>query len=117
MAKNEVSNATRRKLAVPSGTVSGDPVAVGSLVGVAETDRDSDGNAIVCIAPRIWRLSVKGVDGSGNSAVAVGDKLYYNSGDTPKINKKTAGVAFGEALEAVSSGATATIEVLVTQGL
>jgi len=58
-------------------------------------------------------VSVKGVDGGGNSAVAVGDKLYYVDADTPPISKKTSGTFFGYALGAVSSGATATINVLL----
>jgi hypothetical protein len=40
--------------------------------------------------------------------------VYYDSANTPKINKdNVAGVRFGIALEAVTSGATATIQVRV----
>lgn len=46
MATNNVYAWTRtRSLPVASGTESGDPVIVGSLVGVALTDRSADGNA------------------------------------------------------------------------
>jgi hypothetical protein len=58
-------------------------------------------------------FSVKGIDGGGSSAVAVGDILYYVNADTPKISKKNTGVRFGYALEAVSSGSTATIRVKI----
>jgi hypothetical protein len=57
-------------------------------------------------------FSVKGVDGNGNSAVAVGDAIWYVDADTPKLSKKSAGYFFGIALEAVNSAATATIQVL-----
>lgn len=117
MATNEkVTTPIARNLAVASGTKSGDPVVIGTLVGVAETDRDGSGNAIVHFGTAIWYLAVGGVDGSGNSAVAIGDKIYYTSGDTPKLNKKTTGVYFGKALGTVGSGSTTTsIDVLLVQ--
>ncbi|HEY9337898.1 MAG TPA: capsid cement protein, partial [Kribbella sp.] len=59
----------------------------------------------------VWNLSVKGVDGSGNSAVAVGDILYYVAADTPKLSKKATGVRYGYAMAAITSGSTATIPV------
>jgi hypothetical protein len=69
---------------------SGDPVLVGQLPGVALT-------ANAPTAPRrstrhgVYDLSVKGVDGGGNSAVAVGDIIYYVTADTPKLSKKATG--------------------------
>lgn len=115
MATNEVAVGIGRKLAVASGVVTGDPVLIGaSLVGVAETTRDSGGNAIVNMAGnRIWNLSVKGIDGSGNSAVAIGDVIYIVMADTPHLSKKATGVRFGIALGTVTSAATASIDVLV----
>ena len=112
MAKNrkrERSNILPHTLA---GTLSGAPVVVGKIPGVALTDSDS-ANSVSVQHDGVFDLSVQGIDGVGNSAVAVGDDLYYNSADTPKINKKSAGVFFGNALEAVASGATSTIEVRV----
>jgi len=52
MAKNTRFNGagahlTTRRLPVPSGTTSGKPVQVGSLIGVAQTDRDAAGFATV----------------------------------------------------------------------
>lgn len=115
MATNYDSPGEQLNIAVPSGVTAGDPTLIGSLIPcVALTDRDSDGNATVRIRG-IFRLSVKGVDDDGNSAVAVGDRLYWTTGDTPKINKKVSGALFGVALEAVTSGGTSTIKVLLAE--
>jgi hypothetical protein len=59
---------------------------------------------------------VKAVNDSGNSAVAVGDEIFYVDADTPKLSKKSSGYKFGIALEAVTSGETATINVLHIPG-
>lgn len=112
MATNQYKdNVDAVNLAVGSGTLSGDPINVGAaLVGIALTDRDSDGKSVVMFgrSKKIVTVSVKGVNGSGNSAVALGDALFFVSGDTPPISKKATGIPFGIALEAVSSGATDT---------
>lgn len=113
MAKNRVhERSTPLDLAVPSGTVSGAPVVTGQIPGVALTDRQSDGRATVQ-GDGVFSLSVKGIDGGGNSAVAEGDILYHTVADTPPVSKKATGVRFGYALEAVGSGLTATIKVKV----
>jgi hypothetical protein len=89
-----------------------DPAVFGQIPGVCATDTRTDGT-VSLETEGVYDLSVKGVDGSGNAAVVAGDILYYTAGDTPKINKKTTGVRFGYALEAVASGATDTIQVVV----
>lgn len=94
----------------PATPVSGDPVLIGQLPAVAVTDERADGTTSVK-TNGVARLSVKGIDGGGNSAVAAGDLIYYVAADTPKLSKKNSGVRFGYALEAVTSGATATIRV------
>ncbi len=96
----------------PAAPVSGDPVRVGALCGVAVADKMSDGNTVVRIRG-VVNVSVRGVDGSGNSAVAVGDRLYYVDADTPKLSKKSSGTFFGYALGTVAGGATAAIDVLL----
>jgi len=75
------------------------------------TDTDDDGNVSVDMRG-VYDLSVKGINDDGNSAVVIGDEIYYVVGDTPVLSKKKSGVFFGYALEAVVSGATTTIEVL-----
>lgn len=96
----------------PTTPASGGPVRCGQIPGVALTDERADGTTSVQ-TDGVFNLSVKGIDGGGNSAVAVGDLLYYVDADTPKLSKKTSGVRFGYALAAVSSGATTTIPVKV----
>jgi hypothetical protein len=86
------------------------------MTGIALTDEGEGGNAATfttvefgaCVA----EVSVKGIDDSGNSAVAAGDSIFYVDADTPKLSKKAAGYFFGFAIGTVSSAATATIEVL-----
>lgn len=96
----------------PSTPASNDPVLLGQLPGVALVDEDGDGNTTVTTRG-VYTLSVKGVDGNGDIAVAAGDILYYVSADTPKLSKKGTGVRFGYALDAVGSGVTSTVRVKV----
>lgn len=113
MAKNRArANGRKLNLPVAANTVSGDPVVVGFLPGVALIDRDADGNATIDTYG-VYHLSVKGINGGGNSAVAVGDRLYHTQADTPKLSKKDTGVYFGIALEPVVAGATTVIEVRI----
>lgn len=110
MAKNHIQKGRYLWLEVGSGKVSGDPVAVGQITGVCTIDADANNMATVD-TEEVYDLSVKGVNAEGNSAASVGDAIYYNSGDTPKLNKKATGTLFGYALEAIDAGATDTINV------
>jgi predicted RecA/RadA family phage recombinase len=96
----------------PATPASGDPVLIGQIPALALTAERTDGNTTV-MRNGTANLSVKGVDGGGNSAVAVGDIIYYVTGDTPKLSKKATGVRYGYALGTVGSGLTATIEVAI----
>lgn len=98
----------------PASPNSGDPVLFGTLGGVALTKKGDGGNASTNTSVAfegVFTLSVKGVNGSGNAAIAAGDTVYYVTGDTPKLSAKTTGVKFGVALAAVASGATTAIMV------
>jgi len=95
----------------PSSPTSGSPVRVGDICGLALTDKRTTSNKTSVKFNGVVAVSVKGIDGSGNSAVAVGDSIYYVDADTPVLSKKTAGKLYGFALEAVTSGSTATIRV------
>ncbi len=82
---------------------SGDPVIVGSLVGVA-LDSAAASTDIVQVATReVWDLPATGVTASADSAIAVGDKLYYQNADT-----KAAGTLTSDAT-APADGDTVTI--------
>lgn len=94
---------------------SGDPVINGTMTGVSITDSD-DSNKIVVDTEGVYDLSVKGINDAGNSAVAVGDQIFYVAGDTPVLSKKASGVFFGYALESVLTSATDTINVMQIQG-
>ncbi|MBA7568333.1 hypothetical protein ES708_10054 [subsurface metagenome] len=112
MAKNMIYKDGRHiKLAI-AGISSGDPICVGEITGVALIDTDAAGD-VVGDTKGGYDLSVKGHDGTADAAIAIGDKLYYDSGATPKINKNESAVFFGYAFEEVASGATETIIVLL----
>lgn len=118
MAKNKIFPDARQLSLVctaPAVPVSGDPVLVGQIPGVALTDERTDGTTSVDMQG-VFDLSVQGVDAvPANVAVAVGDIVYYDAASPgAKLNRDaTNGVRFGYALEAVASGATDTIRVKV----
>lgn len=117
MAINNVFAHTKARSLVctdPATPAKGDPVVAGQQPGVALTSEATAGGLIGETTVALdgqFELSVKGIDGGGNSAVAAGDILYYVAADTPKLSKKNTGVRFGYARGAVASGATTTIPV------
>lgn len=118
MAKNQIMNVARQLSVAcshPATPKSGDPVRFGTICGVALTDERADGTTTVRFNDAVVDVSVKGVNGSGNSAVAPGDQIFYVDADTPVLSKKATGTLFGTALEAVSSGGTDTIRVKLAE--
>lgn len=112
MATNMVyKTGDRIELNVGTGVMSGDPVAVGEITGVALLDADTDGNTVV-VRDGVFELSVVGNDGTTGAAVAVGDPLYITAGEK-FLDVDATAVLFGYALEEVASGATKTIKVLL----
>lgn len=111
MAKNMVHTPGDQLNVVKASVVSGDPIVVGQIPGVALTSSETTTNNVTIKTNGVFNLSVKGIDGGGNSAVAIGDILYHTAADTPPVSKKATGVRFGYALEAVGSGLTGTIKV------
>lgn len=111
---NKVQDGKLLHLTVASTVKSGEPIMVGNAIaGVAQTSYNSaDGKAVID-TEGVFDLSVKGVNDAGNVAVAIGDRLYYTSTDTPVLSKKVSGKFFGIALETVDSGATTTINVKI----
>lgn len=121
MAKNrELADADNVRLNVSavngSGAgnlvLSGDPVVVGDLPGVALTDEDSDGFAVVQ-TNGAYRLSVTGTNDGGNVAVASGDILYWDDAEGQVNKEPTGGKRFGYAIGTVGSGQTGEIIVKV----
>lgn len=117
MAKNRVySEGNQFSMTVPSGVVSGDPVAVGQIPGVALTDRSAGGNATgkaTVQTDGVFNLSVKGINNVTNGAIAEGDIVYFDVARTPKLDVTVTGKRFGYALDPVTSGATTTIRVKI----
>ncbi len=119
MAKTYVQEGRHLSLAL-AGRSSGDVAVKGTnLTGVCTNDTDSDGNVTVD-SEGVYDLYVNGVDGSGNSAIVVGDALYASgagaqgSGATV-LSKNAGGTLFGYALEAGPSGAITLINVKLAQ--
>lgn len=85
--------ASELSLPVPSGTVSGDPVKVGSLVGVCATDRGAGGNiaghATVLMDDRAHLLDVDG------AIAGVGTPIYIVAADNSLTTTATANTLFG----------------------
>jgi hypothetical protein len=104
------------------------PVRVGSMVGFAEISvlmtGPKAGMTTVRFGSHVRSAYVRAVNGSGNSAIAAGDKLYYVDGDltlnqpysetNTALSKKDSGVFFGYALESITSGQGALIRVYKT---
>lgn len=108
MAKNKVYNLGDKLSLVctsPAAPVSGDPVLVGRIPGVAQTNERADGTTSVDM-DGVYTLSVTAV-----GAIAVGDRLYAVAGSPVVINNTNTGVPFGFALGAIGAGLTAAINV------
>jgi predicted RecA/RadA family phage recombinase len=107
----------------PATVVSGDPVLVGKLAGVAKTSYRSDTTEASIDHEGAYFLSVTAVttiSPAAGSAIKPGDAIYADGGTTDAttnfttgftLDKNSSGVFFGNALDAVTSGATATIRV------
>jgi len=115
MATNYIQPGESLRVGTANGAESGDPMVVGGyLPCVLLTDAESDSPYEATVATQgIFDLSVEAVDDDGNSAVSVGDAIYYTSGDDPVLNKKSSGEFFGVALEDITSGSTDTINILL----
>lgn len=114
MSKNYVQEGKHLTLDVGGDLKSGDPVVVGGISGVLMVDADATTHMATVDTQGVYALSVKAVNDSGNSAISVGDPLFYVSGDTPAISKKgSTGTLFGYSLGVVEAGTTATVNVLL----
>lgn len=100
MATNEVfDKAENLNLPVNSGVVSGNPVIVGMIPGVALTSRDSAGKAMVATSGA-YKVSVTG------AIASVGLPVYITSATGALVVAPGAGIQlFGHALETKGAGA------------
>lgn len=96
----------------------GDPVWIGTdLVGVAFDSATAATDLIAIDTEGIWVLTCKAADYSGNSAIAVGDRLYANGlANLLAITKDATGLPFGYALTTLTSGYTDLVIVKVHAG-
>src|SRR4051812_26030166 len=101
MAKNRVYE-DGEALSVPviAGTVSGSPVIVGMLPGVAITNRDSNGNASCKLGDGVWNVSVTG------AIASVGLPVYITSATYALVVAPGAGIQlYGHAMATKGAGA------------
>lgn len=113
MATNYVQEGKILYLPTVTGAESGDAFVVGSYMPcVLLTDAGPDPYNATVQTEGVFDLSCKAHDGSSNSAIAIGDSLFWTDKDTP-LDKDSSEDFFGIALEAVASGETATINVLL----
>lgn len=97
-----------------NGLVSaGDPVSVGKIVGVSKITAAATTDTVPVRTRGVFSLPVAGVGSAGNAAIAAGDALYFDPA-TGVVNANNTKTPFGRALAAVASGATTTIDVLLT---
>jgi predicted RecA/RadA family phage recombinase len=110
MAKNEVfedGDNLSLTMSHPAVPVSGDPCRYGEFIAVAQANELANGQT-PCTFKGVHLLTVKGIDGGGNSAVANGDKIYYTDADTPPLSKKATGRLAGFAVETPTNAGTVT---------
>lgn len=111
---------------MPTGVVSGQPVVIGNLAGVAQYTYaaiPSPPGQISIDFEGVYFLSVtakSGLSPSVNSAVKPGDNIYADGGTTDTatnvttgftLDKASASTLFGSAMDAIPAGQTATIRV------
>lgn len=110
MAKNrKYEHGQGLTLPVISGTVSGGPVIVGMLPGVALTTRDSAGNASVELGDGVYTVSVTA---SGN--ITLGQPIYITSATYALTDAAGAGKQlFGHAVSTSTGAGAKSIDVRI----
>jgi hypothetical protein len=109
MASNEIfKDAEQLQLTVGASVAARTPMVVSDLPVMTLTATGSSGTTVAtCLLKGVVEVSVHGYGASANAAVAQGDIIYY---DSTELNVDSSnGVRWGYALEAVTSGDTATI--------
>ena len=99
--QNKVSEGRVLMLTPAADAAAGSIVVNGNLAGVAGA----------CERGALFTLPVKGEGPSGNAAIAAGAIIYYDAGVLNADN--TNGTRVGKTLDAVASGATTPVRVLI----
>ena len=110
MAKNRVfEHGTQLDLPVIAGTVSGGPVIVGMLPGVALTDRDSAGKSACHVGDGVYTVTVTA---TGN--ITAGQPIYITSATYALTDAAGAGKQlFGHAITTSTGAGAKSINVRV----
>lgn len=110
MAKNRrFEHGNQLEIPVIAGTVSGGPVIIGMIPGVALTDRNAAGNATCQLGDGVFDVSVTG------AIATVGLPVYITSATGALVVAAGAGIQlFGHAL-ATKAGGAGTIPVRLAQ--
>lgn len=96
---------------------SGDPVLLGSagLVGFAVEDiADTESGSVLIPDAVIVDYPVKGHNGTENGAITIYSKVYWD-GSNAFFDADTGETLVGYVMEAVASGATTTVSVLLAR--
>jgi hypothetical protein len=94
----------------PTTPAAGGVVIYGDLCGIAEGDEDpTTGETVVKLGPWVGDLEVTDINTGG---IAKGDPLFASKATPVVLSNLSTGVFFGWANEAITTGATATIEVI-----
>ena len=88
-----------------------------AIVGVAENNWDDNTETLVISWGCIYRIPVSAITAANaDSAIEVGDKLWFNETDTRvDLDRTDTGIYVGMALEALASGTSDAIAVLIDQ--
>lgn len=84
----------------------GDPVIVGALAGVALASAAANTDVIEVATEGVWNLSATGVTATADSAIAAGDKLYYQDAETKASGTLTSDATAPSDGDTVTIGAT-----------
>jgi predicted RecA/RadA family phage recombinase len=115
MATNYIEPGKEMQMPTVTGAKSNDAFVVGDFlpcVLLTDAGAASPYNAVVA-TEGVFKLSVKGHNGSVDIVANVGDALHWTDKDTA-LDKDSSKAFFGIALEAVGSGETKAIAVLLT---
>lgn len=103
-----------RRYPVASNAVAGDPLCIGGIPCVLLTSYEAHDGCATVQLDGSFTLDYSSKDSGGVSGAdrnvvgAVGDIVYYNSGDTPVLSARAGGTRFGYLAETATSGQHAT---------